>query len=83
MITGKQAQDIRDAIELLQRKHWSCWLVSYACGAKISREYGEFFGHNRPGKWEGLNLPAGASTDQDNLQRELMLELFAHTRGKL
>ena len=85
MITKNEAREIRNAIRLglNANEHWSCWIVNGVCGIDVMYEYSEFFGQAAKGRWEGLDLRIGLSSQEENLQRELMLELFAHTRGKL
>lgn len=84
MITAKQAKKIRKAIEPMNHgRHWTCWILQEECGASVKHEYARFFGQTGNGRWEGLNQCMGNSSSTENLQRELMLELFAHTRGKL
>jgi hypothetical protein len=85
MITKTEAQKIRRAIRsgLNPLKYWSCWILTDLCGSKVTRNYANFFEKGHRARWEGLYHNIPNSTPEENLQRELMLELFALTRGKL
>jgi hypothetical protein len=85
MITASEAKNIRKAIDkpYTVNQHWSCWVVAKMCGGKVTRDYAKFFGQSHKARWDGLSSRIDRSTEEQNMQRELMLELFAHTRGKL
>jgi hypothetical protein len=95
MITKKEAAKVRKAADMINKGRigWSCWALKKCGSAKLVREYSKFYdqvdGNGDGAKWPGLIM---GSTDYDRytqeqilltMQRELMLELFAHTRGKL
>ncbi len=86
MITSKEANQVRKLANEISAKQtkgtWCCWLLK-GRGDRLDVRFAKFFGQIPGKRWDGLNSPIDSSPDEKNLQRELMLELFALTRGKL
>jgi hypothetical protein len=87
MLNLKQCDTVRKAADLIAsgESAFSCSAIMRAQGGQdLKNTYATFYGFE-PHIWRWGELPeyAGGNTPQTQMQRELMLELFALTRGKL